>query len=122
MLLELELPMNRMKSYQETEMCLVPMSWYVSSKLSWTGCFYHYVWLAFPSVEGLAESNAIGAKVETVLLARLWLQRNNRRLESCFEWNSRCWNRVVMVRYKQRSMIYSGSIRYDWCSYSFMIV
>ncbi len=74
--------MNRMKSYQETEMCLVPMSWYVSSKLSWTECFYHYVWLAFSSVEGLAESNAIGAKVETVLSARLWLQRNNRRLES----------------------------------------
>ncbi len=48
--------------------------------------FYHYVWLAFPSVEVLAESNAIGAKVETVLSARLWLQRNNRQLESCFEW------------------------------------
>jgi len=76
-------------------------------------------WLAFPSVEGLVESNAIGANVETVLSARLWLQRNNRRLESCFEWNSRCWNRVVMVRYKQRSMICSGSIRFDWCSYSF---
>ncbi len=82
--------------------------------------FYHYFWLAFPSVEGLVESNAIGAKVETVLLAsRLWLQRNNRQLESYFEWNSRCWNRVVMVRYKQRSVICSGSIEYDWCSYSF---
>jgi len=95
------------------------VSWYVSSKPSWTGLFYHYVWLAFPSVEGLGKSNAIGANVKTVLSARLWLQRNNRRLESRFEWNSRCWNRVVMIRYKQRSVICSGSIGYDWCSYSF---